>query len=280
MSRVFALGDRVHIVDSRGRHYLITLQVNGEFHTHAGFFPHSDLVGQPEGLTIGLSRGLSYTALKPTLEDFVLKMPRGAQVIYPKDLGPILIVADIFPGAKVLESGVGSGALSATMLRAGANIVGYELREDFAIRARSNVEAFCGDVGDRYQVELRDCYEGIDETGVDRVVLDLPEPWQVVPHAQKAMDPGGILCAYTPSITQVSRLREVLDGPGWILQRTIEVLNRGWYVEGQAVRPDHRMVAHTGFLTTARWVGENGVRRPTGRPTEIAAEADDGQAGD
>ncbi len=198
---------------------------------------------------------MTYTALHPTLEDFVLKMPRGAQVIYPKDLGPILMLADIFPGCRVLESGVGSGALSSTMLRAGASIVGYELREDFANNARNNVAAFCGDVGDRYRIEMRDCYDGIDETDLDRVILDLPEPWHVIPHAEKALHPGGIVLAYTPSITQAAQVREAMTGSGWILTRTLEVLNRTWHIEGQSVRPDHRMVAHTGFLTTGRWIG-------------------------
>lgn len=257
MSRPFRLGDRVHLVDSRKRHYLITLQTNGEFHTHAGFFKHEVLVGAPEGTVIKLERAMTYTALHPTLEDFVLKMPRGAQVIYPKDIGPILVLADIFPGARVLESGVGSGALSSAMLRAGAEIVGYELREDFANRARANVAAFLGeDALERYRVELRDCYDGIDARDIDRIVLDLPEPWRVVPHAMAgALNLGGIFLAYTPSVTQVAQLREALEAPGWILQRTLEVLNRTWHVEGQAVRPDHRMVAHTGFLTMARWIG-------------------------
>jgi tRNA (adenine57-N1/adenine58-N1)-methyltransferase catalytic subunit len=256
MSRPFRLGDRVHLVDSRGRHYLITLQVNGEFHTHAGFFKHEALVDRPEGTVMKLERAMTYTALHPTLEDFVLKMPRGAQVIYPKDIGPILVLADIFPGARVLESGVGSGALSSAMLRAGATIVGYELREDFANRAKNNVAAFLGDEAlEKYHVELRDCYEGIDARDIDRVVLDLPEPWRVVGPATEALNLGGIFLAYTPSVMQVSQLREALDAPGWILQRTLEVLNRTWHVEGQAVRPDHRMVAHTGFLTIARWIG-------------------------
>ena len=256
MSRSFKLGDRVHLVDSKGRHYLITLQVNGEFHTHAGFFKHEVLVDQPEGTVMKLDRGMSYTALHPTLEDFVLKMPRGAQVIYPKDIGPILVLADIFPGARVLESGIGSGALSSGMLRAGAEIIGYEMREDFANRAKNNVTAFLGDeIMSRYHVEVRDTYEGIDATDLDRVVLDLPEPWRVVRPAEVALNRGGIFLAYTPSVMQVSQLREQLDAPGWILQRTLEVLNRTWHVEGQAVRPDHRMVAHTGFLTVARWIG-------------------------
>jgi tRNA (adenine57-N1/adenine58-N1)-methyltransferase len=202
------------------------------------------------------TKNVAYLAVRPTLSDFVLKMPRGAQVIYPKDLGPILMHADIFPGARVLESGVGSGALSMAMLRAGADIVGYELREDFADRAKENVEAFLGtEALDRYRVELRDCYDGIDETDLDRVVLDLPEPWQVVPHAEKAMHPGGILLAYTPSIVQVMQLRQTLEQSAFDMPETLEVLNRTWHVEGLAVRPDHRMVAHTGFLTHARLLG-------------------------
>src|SRR5262245_5278696 len=193
-------------------------------------------------------------AIRPTLADFVLKMPRGAQVIYPKDLGPILLLADIFPGARVLESGVGSGALSMVLLRAGADVVGYELREDFAGRAKNNVLGFLGDVGDRYRIEVRDCYEGIDETGLDRMVLDLPEPWQVVQAAATSLRPGGILVAYTPTILQAATLRERLSESPFALAQTLEVMHRTWHIEGQSVRPDHRMVAHTGFLTSARLV--------------------------
>lgn len=253
MSRLFAEGDRVLLIDHKKRRYLITLKASGEFHSHAGFVPHDEIISQPEGSTVRSTRNQAYLAIRPTLSDFVLKMPRGAQVIYPKDLGPILMLADLFPGARVLESGIGSGALSMAMLRAGADIVGYELREDFAARAQENVRSFLGaDALSRYRVELRNCYDGIDETDLDRVVLDLPEPWQVVPHAEKALHPGGILLAYTPSIMQVVQLREALDRSAFDLAETVEVLNRTWHVEGQAVRPDHRMVAHTGFLTSAR----------------------------
>jgi tRNA (adenine57-N1/adenine58-N1)-methyltransferase len=182
-------------------------------------------------------------------------MPRGAQVIYPKDLAPICMLADIGPGRRVFESGVGSGALSMTMLRWGAEIVGYELREDFANRARANVRSFLGAAAlDHYRVELRDSYEGIDDGPFDRIVLDLPEPWRVVPHAERVLQAGGILVAYTPSIVQAAQAREVLKGR-WIDARTIEVLHRSWHIEGAAVRPDHRMVAHTGFLTVARYLG-------------------------
>jgi tRNA (adenine57-N1/adenine58-N1)-methyltransferase catalytic subunit len=165
----------------------------------------------------------------------------------------------VFPGARILESGVGSGALSMTLLRAGADVVGYELRADFASRARKNVERFLGaDVLDRYRVEERDCYEGIDERDVDRIVLDLPEPWQVVPHAARAMHPGGILVAYTPTILQAAQLREALAGGPFGMTDTVEVLQRGWHIDGPSVRPDHRMVAHTGFLTHTRLLRRGG----------------------
>lgn len=255
-ARPFAHGDRVLLLDEKGRRYLVTLKERGEFHSHAGFVPHDDVVGRSPGTRVLSTRGRPYVALRPTLEEFVLKMPRGAQVIYPKDLGPILMLADIHPGVRVLESGVGSGALSMALLRAGADVVGYELREDFAAKAQENVAAFLGEeVGGRYRVELRDCYQGIDETGLDRVLLDLPEPWRVVEHAEKALLPGGIVCAYTPSIVQAAQVREAIATDAWIEGRTLEVLQRTWHVDGQAVRPDHRMVAHTGFLTTARFLG-------------------------
>jgi tRNA (adenine57-N1/adenine58-N1)-methyltransferase len=241
------------LVDSKRRHYLITLRSEGEFHSHKGVVRHDDLIGRPEGCTVVSTRNEPYTALRPTLEDFVLLMPRGAQVIYPKDLGAILVLADVAPRQRVFESGVGSGALSAAMLRVGVEIVGYELREDFANRARTNVGSFLGDDAlARYRVEVRNAYDGIDDGPYDRVVLDLPEPWQVVPHAEEALAAGGVLCAYTPSIVQASQTRETLAGGPWVEARTLEVLHRTWHVDGLAVRPDHRMVAHTGFLTAAR----------------------------
>jgi tRNA (adenine57-N1/adenine58-N1)-methyltransferase len=246
-------GDLVLLVDAKRRRYLVTLAADGEFHSHAGVLPHSALIGQEEGVTVRSSGGMRMLAIRPTLSEFVLKMPRGAQVIYPKDLGPILMLADIFPGARVLESGVGSGALSMTLLRSGAVVTGYELREDFAVRARRNVTAFLGpDAGQRYDVEIRDVYDGVDVTDLDRVVLDLPEPWRAVKHAARALRRGGILVAYTPQITQATQLREALDESGFGLAETIEVLNRSWHIDPPSVRPDHRMVAHTGFLTAAR----------------------------
>jgi tRNA (adenine57-N1/adenine58-N1)-methyltransferase len=264
MSAVLGYGEMVLLLDMKprrgGQHrYLVTLKEGGQFHSHNGYVPHEAIVGQPECALVRSTMGATYRVLRPTLEDFVVEMPRGAQVIYPKDLAPICMLADIGPGKRVFESGVGSGALSMTMLRWGADIVGYELREDFANKARSNVKAFLGEAAlERYRVELRDCYDGVDERDIDRVVLDLPEPWRVVPLLHDVLVPGGVLVAYTPSITQAVQVREALHNPRWIGTRTLEVLHRGWYIEGQAVRPDHRMVAHTAFLTVARHLGAAG----------------------
>lgn len=251
--KAFAAGEPVLLVDRKGRRYLFDLAEGASFHSHAGVIDHDAVIGAGEGVRLRSSRGAYFTAVRPTLRDFVLKMPRGAQVVYPKDLGAILMLADVFPGARVFESGLGSGALSAALLRAGAEVVGYELREDFCERARANVERFLGpEAMGRYRTEIRDAYAGIAETGLDRAVLDLPEPWRVAGHAARALRPGGILLAYTPSITQAARVRDALDGAGFGMSGTVEVLHRGWHIDGAAVRPDHRMVAHTGFLTHAR----------------------------
>jgi tRNA (adenine57-N1/adenine58-N1)-methyltransferase len=252
------VGDKVLLVDAKKHHYLITLKEGGEFHTHKGFVRHDDLVGQDDGSLVTSTRMVQYVALRPTLEDVVLLMPRGAQVIYPKDIGPIVHLADIGKGHRVFESGVGSAALSMAMLRVGARITGYELREDFLHRARTNVREFLGEQFlEPYDVHLADAYAGIDPAHlpggkVDRAVLDLPEPWQVVPHLEGVLERGGVMCAYTPSITQAAQVREALDRGSWVECKTIEVLHRSWHIEGQAVRPDHRMVAHTAFLTFAR----------------------------
>ena len=248
---ILQAGERVLLLDAKQRRYLITLRTGASFHTHVGIVEHDRLIGTPEGSTVLGSTGRKFLVVRPTLSDAVLKMPRGAQVIYPKDLGAILIEADIAPGMRVLEAGVGSGALSMALLRAGADVVGYELREDFAERARANVEAMLGP-GAHYRVELRDVYEGIEEVGLDRILLDLPEPWRVLAPATEALRPGGILCAYLPSINQTAQLRAAMDQSGFGMASTLEVLHRTWHIEDRAVRPDHRMVGHTGFLTTGR----------------------------
>ena len=254
MGRPFTVGDMVLLEDSKRRRHLITLSEDGEFHSHTGVLAHRALLGHEEGVTVRTTRNARLTALRPTLAEYVLKMPRGAQVIYPKDLGPIIMHGDIFPGARILESGVGSGALTMTLLRAvgpTGHVLGYELREDFADRARRNIEGFLGPDAP-FSIEVRDIYDGIDATDLDRIVLDLPEPWRVVEHAAKALRPGGILLSYLPTIGQVGLLREALAASSFGMAESLEVLQRTWHVEGQSIRPDHRMVAHTGFLTHAR----------------------------
>ena len=249
-------GDRVMLIDSKQRRYLLHLRAEAEFHSHSRFVSHNDIIGSLEGSEFRTGSNAKYVVFRPTLTDHVLKMPRGAQVIYPKDLGAILMLADIHEDVHVLESGLGSGALSTALLRAGARITGYEIREDFAERAVENVSNFLGAAAlERYDVQVRDIYEGIEGTDYDRIILDLPEPWQVVPHAMKALRRGGMIVAYNPSIIQVQQFRQALEQGPFAMAETMEVLHRGWHVEGNAVRPDHRMVAHTGFLSHARLLG-------------------------
>ncbi|MDE3064609.1 MAG: tRNA (adenine-N1)-methyltransferase [Acidobacteriota bacterium] len=250
-----AAGERVLLIDAKDRRYLVTLREGSSFHTHAGIVQHDDVIGAHEGTLVRSNSERSFLVLRPTLSDVVLKMPRGAQVIYPKDLGAILLQADIAPGQRVLEAGVGSGALSMALLRAGARITAYEIREDFATTAIKNVHDLLGpDVA--YDVSIRDVTQGIDERDLDRVLLDMPEPWEVVAHAEAALRPGGIFLAYLPTINQTQRLREALRGLRFGLEETFEVLRRGWHIDGRSVRPDHRMVAHTGFITSARRLAE------------------------
>ncbi len=265
-------GETVLMIDSRLRRYLVTLQHGGEFHTHAGVVRHDEIIGSGEGTQFRSGSGARFVAVRPTLADQVLKMPRGAQVIYPKDLGAIWMLADVRAGMSVFETGVGSGALSATLLRSGAVVTGYELRQDFAERAQANVAAAAGNEAlGRYDVQLRDAYDAVDPPRLaagaatptagtahnacyDRALLDIPEPWRVVGHLVSVLRRGGILVAYNPSVTQVQQLRRALDDGPWALIETIEVLHRSWHVKGASVRPDHRMVAHTGFLTHARLI--------------------------
>lgn len=265
-------GETVLMVDSRQRRYLVELRHGGEFHTHAGVVPHDEIIGSGEGARFRSPSGARFVAVRPTLADQVLKMPRGAQVIYPKDLGAIWMLADVQAGMSVFETGVGSGALSATLLRSGARVTGYELREDFAERALQNVAAAAGaEALGRYDIQLRDAYDAVDPPRLaadpqapaapsargdffDRAVLDIPEPWQVVGHLVSRLRRGGILVAYNPSVTQVQQLRRTLDDGPWSMIETVEVLHRSWHVKGASVRPDHRMVAHTGFLTHARLI--------------------------
>ncbi len=277
-----AEGELVLLVDRKDRRYLFRLEDGKEFHSHAGLVPHAELIGGPAGINVKSTRGATYLVLRPTLADFILKMPRGAQIIYPKDIGPIMMLADIYPGVRVFESGIGSGALSTALLRAGAEVIGYELREDFASRAQKNVAAFLGeDALDNYHVEIRSAYDGIDATDIDRAILDLPEPWQVIPHLTPVLRPGGVVLAYTPSILQAAKVSETLDAGPYAMIATTEILSRGWHIDGHAVRPDHRMVAHTGFLTHGRRIQQTWVDKVAeDRPEENLAEANAAEPGE
>lgn len=258
MSGRLEAGERVLLVDSRDRRYLITLGEAQRFHSHLGSVNHDELIGAFEGTAVSASGGAKLLAFRPGLADYVLKMRRGAQVVYPKDVGLILVYADIFPGATCLEAGTGSGALTLALARAVGEVgrvISYEIRTDHHERASENIATWYEGIGAKAEnVELRlgDIFEGVPETGVDRMVLDLPEPWRAVGPATDALDPGGVLCCYVPTVPQVSSTVEALRSGGFALISTFEGLFRTWNVEGQSVRPDHRMVGHTGFLVVGR----------------------------
>ena len=253
----FTDGERVHFIDRKGRQYPLTLCSGKVFQFSGEKIPHDDIIGQEDGTTVTLSRGSKFIVLKPTLSEYLLKMPRGAQVIYPKDIGMILISGDIYPAARVVEAGIGSGALTMALLRAVGErgvVISYEVREDFSKRAQENIQLYYGKTNNLI-IREQDIYNGIGEECVDRVILDLPEPWRVVPHAVQSLREGGIFLCYLPTILQVSTVVRALKESGNFIQiETSETLQRTWHVEDNSVRPDHRMVAHTGFITTARKV--------------------------
>jgi tRNA (adenine57-N1/adenine58-N1)-methyltransferase catalytic subunit len=256
VSGAFGPGERVLLIDQRDRTYLFTLQAGGTYHTHSGTLAHDELIGADEGTRLETSRGMVLVAFRPRFADFVLKMPRGAQVVYPKDIGPILMYADIFPGAVVLEAGTGSGALTIALCRAvgeAGRVVSYELRDEHRDTAAANIEAFFGAVPERVDLRRGDVAK-VPITGerYDRVVLDMPEPWAPLGVLAEVVAPGGVVCAYLPTVMQVQQLVLTLPGNGFQHVETFETLRRGWHVTERSVRPDHRMVGHTGFLTIAR----------------------------
>ena len=259
----FKVGDQVQLTDPKGRHYTFTLEAGKNFHTHKGSFPHDELIGAPEGSVVRTTGNVAYLALRPLLPDYVLSMPRGAAVVYPKDAGHILAFADIFPGARVVEAGVGSGSLSSFLLRAIGDqgmLHSYERREDFADVARGNVGAFFGQVPDNWSLRLGDLAEHPAAEVVDRVVLDMLEPWAVLPTVAAALRPGGVLVGYVATTTQLSTYVEALRAQGvWTEPHAWESRLRPWHAVGLAVRPEHRMVAHTAFLVTARRLAEGTV---------------------
>ena len=253
--RPFAEGDPALLVDRRGRRYLITLTRYKSFHTHVGAIDHNDLIGRSHGARLNTTTGHVLLAFSPTLGDFVEEMPHQTQVIYAKDLGAILMHGDIFPGARVLEAGLGSGALTIALLRAvgeHGRVTTYEIRPELVDGANANIRTLVPQAAN-LEVKLKDVYEGVEETELDRIVLDVPEPWHVVPHAATSLAPGGIFLGYLPTILQVHELYEALaENPNFEMMETVEVLTRPWSVTKRSVRPVHRMIAHTGFITTAR----------------------------
>ena len=263
----FRVGDRVQLTGPKGRLNTVTLEVGGEFHTHRGVLSHDLLIGQPDGTVVESSNGFEYLALRPLLSDFVMSMPRGAAIIYPKDAAQILAKADIFPGATVVEAGVGSGALSLWLLRAigpKGTLTSFERREEFAVVAQANVTAFLGAAPSHWTVAVGDLQEtlptALDAGSVDRIILDMLAPWECITECAEALVPGGVLLCYIATVTQLSRVAEAIRASGSFTEPdSSETLVRGWHVEGLAVRPDHRMVGHTGFLLTARRLAPGAV---------------------
>lgn len=254
----FEPGERVLLVDSKDRRHVVTLATGKQFHSHAGSISHDELIGAPEGVELRTSGGSKLLAFRPALADFILKMKRGAQVVYPKDAALIVMYADIYPGATVIEAGTGSGSLTLALARAvGAHgqVISYEMRDDHRAQAAANLEAWYQNEGDKPEnVELRsgDIFEGMADRGATRMVLDLPEPWRAVGAATESLVEGGILCCYLPTVPQVAQTVEAMRCGRFALMKTFEALIRTWNVDGPSVRPDHRMVAHTGFIVTAR----------------------------
>ena len=266
----FRKGDRVQLTDPKGRHYTLVLEEGGQYHTHRGALNHDDLIGAPEGSVVASVGGTSFLALRPLLPDYVLSMPRGAQVIYPKDAAQIVMWGDIFPGARVLEAGAGSGALTCSLLRAvgeSGSVTSYEVRADHAEHAVRNVVQFFGEQPPNWSLTIADLATHTGE--VDRVVLDMLAPWEMLDVVKDSLIPGGVLVVYVATVTQLSRVTEALrEQQCWTEPQSWETMQRPWHVVGLAVRPDHRMVAHTAFLLTARRLADGVVaprvqRRPS-----------------
>ena len=253
----FAAGDRVQLTDAKGRHYTMLLSPGDEFHTHRGAIAHDSVIGLPEGSVVKSTNGDPFLVLRPLLVDYVMSMPRGAQLIYPKDSAQIVLEGDIFPGARVLEAGAGSGALTCSLLRAvgpDGRVISYEIRDDHAEHARRNVETFSGGVPANWQLVVSDVVDAdLADGSVDRVVLDMLAPWEVLDTVARVLVAGGVLIVYLATVTQLSKTVEALrDQQCWTEPRSWETMQRGWNVVGLAVRPQHNMRGHTGFLVSAR----------------------------
>jgi tRNA (adenine57-N1/adenine58-N1)-methyltransferase len=273
---LFAVGDRVQLTDPKGRHYTMILATGAEFHTHRGIVSHSDVIGLAEGSVIKSSGGDAFLVLRPLLVDYVMSMPRGAQVIYPKDAAQIVHEGDIFPGATVLEAGAGSGALTCSLLRAvgpDGQVISYEVREDHAEHAQRNVATFFGADPANWRLIISDVADSdLPGASVDRAVLDMLAPWDVLESIARLLVPGGVLIVYVATVTQLSRTVEAMRAQQcWTEPRSWESLQRGWNVVGLAVRPEHTMRGHTAFLISARRLAPGTVtplpQRKKGRGT-------------
>jgi tRNA (adenine57-N1/adenine58-N1)-methyltransferase len=281
-SALFAEGERVQLTDPKGRLHTVMLTAGKQFHTHRGAIEHDALIGLPEGSVVTSTGGTDYLALRPLLADFVLSMPRGAAVIYPKDAAQIVMLGDIYPGATVVEAGAGSGALTCSLLRAvgpAGRVISYEIRADHAEVATRNVETFFGGRPDNWTFRVADLAEHPADEVADRVILDMLSPWLVLDAVSATLRPGGVLIGYVATTTQLSRLVEALrERGGYTEPAAWESFVRGWHVVGLAVRPEHRMIGHTAFLATARRLAP-GVIAPTRqrRPAKTVepVEADD-----
>jgi tRNA (adenine57-N1/adenine58-N1)-methyltransferase len=258
----FEVGDRVQLTDAKGRHYTMLLTYGGEFHTHRGVIGLDAVIGLPEGSVVKSTSGDQFLVLRPLLVDYVMSMPRGAQVVYPKDAAQIVHEGDIFPGARVLEAGAGSGALTCSLLRAvgpDGRVISYELRDDHAVHAERNVTTFFGEPPANWDLVIADVadYSGPE---VDRVVLDMLSPWEVLEAIAGALVAGGVLMVYVATVTQLSRTVEALrEQQCWTEPRAWESMQRGWHVVGLAVRPQHTMRGHTAFLISARKLAPGAV---------------------
>ncbi len=252
----FVAGDRVQLTDQKGKIYSITITPGKEWHTHKGWIVHDDLIGLPEGSVVSTSAGLKFTAFIPLLTDYVLSMPRGATIVYPKDAALIVGFADIFPGARVLEAGVGSGALTLSLLRAvgpAGSVHSVERREEFAANATSNIENYFGGRPANWSLAIGSVQEQEFDHEFDRVILDMLAPWECVEMAAKVLRPGGVFMAYVATTTQLSATAEALKDDGHFTEpESFESMVRGWHHEGLAVRPQQRMIGHTGFLIFSR----------------------------
>ena len=264
----FAEGEVILLVDKVGRRHRVRLRAGERHSIHSGFVHHDDLIGRPEGVVVSTQMGARLLAVRPTFAEQVTGRRRQAQPIYPKDLGAILVTADVHPGAHVIEAGTGTGALTLAALRAvgpqGA-VVSYESREEFLEAARRAIVESLGALPANLTLKLGDVYQGVDERDMDRVLLDVPEPWQAAPAAKAALRPGGIVFAHCPNVSQVQRFFDCLrELRGFGMLEAFEVLQRGWTVRGRSMRPSHRMVAHTGFLCFARRLAEDELFEPEG----------------